>query len=130
MRRIQTTAAPAAAGPYSQGIIAGGLLYTAGQIALTTDDKLANATIETEVRQIMANLQAILEAGGCTFANVVHARIYIADRALFGEVNAIYASYFADTIKPARECVVAQPPLEGANVEISLIAHFKTGGNY
>lgn len=125
MKRIRTPEAPAAVGPYSQGVIMGDLLYTAGQIALTPEGQLANESIEQETRQIMANLQAILGAARCKFADVGFARIYITERELFPQVNTVYAEYFPEDETPARECVVAQPPLEGAHVEISMIAELR-----
>lgn len=122
MKYIHTSDAPAAIGPYSQGVVTGNLLYTAGQIALTSEGKLIDETIEAETRQIMANLQAILSAAGCDFSNVVHSKIYITDNSLFSKVNEVYAEYFSPDQKPARECVVAAPPLPGAHVEISMVA--------
>jgi 2-iminobutanoate/2-iminopropanoate deaminase len=122
MKYITTPDAPAAVGPYSQGVITGNLLYTAGQIALTPAGKLANETIEAETHQIMANLQAILAAAGCDFSNVVQTRVYITSKELFPLVNEVYAQYFPVDSQPARECVVASPPVAGAHVEISMIA--------
>jgi 2-iminobutanoate/2-iminopropanoate deaminase len=97
-------------------------LYTAGQVALTPAGELVNDSIETETHQVMANLRAILATAGCDFSNVVHTKIYIADSGLFARVNEVYATYFSSDQKPARECVVAAPPLPGARVEISMIA--------
>lgn len=122
MRRIHTPEAPAAVGPYSQGVVTGTLLYTAGQVALTPEGELVNSTIEDETHQVMTNLSAILKAAGCRFANVVYTRIYITDRTLFSRVNKAYAHYFSEGKEPARECVVAAPPLDSAHVEISMIA--------
>jgi 2-iminobutanoate/2-iminopropanoate deaminase len=126
MKYISTSDAPAAVGPYSQGVIAGNFLYTAGQIALTPQGSLANQTIEDETRQVMANLTAILAAGGCRLSDVVHVRIYITAKELFPQVNKIYAEYFSDDARPARECVVASPPVDGAHVEISMIAELSS----
>jgi 2-iminobutanoate/2-iminopropanoate deaminase len=123
MKYISTPDAPSAVGPYSQGVVAGNFVYTAGQIALTPDGELANQTIEDETKQVMANLTAILAASECRLSDVVHVRIYISSSELFPRVNKIYAQYFTDGAQPARECVVASPPLEGAHVEISMIAH-------
>lgn len=122
MKQIRTPNAPAAIGPYSQGIATGNVVYTAGQIALTPEGQLANQSIEQETHQIMANLQAILTAANCQFSDVVFTRIYIAGQELFKQVNTIYAEYFPAGNMPARECVVARPPLDGAHVEISMIA--------
>lgn len=122
MKQINTLNAPAAIGPYSQGIATGNVVYTAGQIALTPEGKLANGSIEQETHQVMANLQAILTAANCQFSDVVFSRIYITRQEIFKQVNAVYAEYFPAGNLPARECVVAQPPLDGAHVEISMIA--------
>jgi 2-iminobutanoate/2-iminopropanoate deaminase len=126
MRRINTTEAPAAVGPYSQGIVTGNLLYTAGQIALTAEGQLIKGSIEEETHQVMTNLKAILGAAGCRFANVVQTRVYITDMELFPRVNEVYAQYFPKDEVPVRECVVAAPPLEGAHVEMSMIAEVPT----
>lgn len=123
---ISTPNAPEAVGSYSQAIRVGNMLLTAGQIALVPHSErptLDNADITTETRRIMGNLSAILTAGGCTFNDVVRSRIYIADMTIFQEVNEEYAKYFEAGNEPVRECVVAQPPLEGANVEISMDAY-------
>lgn len=125
MKYIHTPHAPAVVGPYSQGVISGGMLYTAGQIGLTPDGKLVNDSVQAETRQILANLQAILAAAGCDFTNVVHVKIYIKDADLFSEVNKVYAEYFSAEQKPARECVVAAPPLADARIEISMIAELQ-----
>jgi 2-iminobutanoate/2-iminopropanoate deaminase len=126
MKRISTSEAPAAVGPYSQGVITGNFVLTAGQVALTPAGELKNASIEEETHQIMANLQAILGEAGCKLANVVQARVYIAEKAFFPEMNAVYRGYFAEDEEPVRECVVAQPPLDGAHVEISVMAELKS----
>lgn len=126
MQHISTPDAPAAVGPYSQGAITGNLLYTAGQIALTAEGKLQNESIEKETHQVMANLSAILNAAGCHFTDVVHTRIYITDKSIFGQVNELYGHYFTAGKEPSRECVIAMPPLEGAHIEISMIAEVPT----
>lgn len=122
MKRINTPKAPTAVGPYSQGVIIGNTLYTAGQIALTPDGALLDGSVEDQAHQVMKNLGAILDAANCRFANVVHTKIYIAKKEHFPRVNKVYAQYFPEGEEPARECVVALPPLEGAQVEMSMIA--------
>jgi len=125
MKRISTPEAPAAVGPYSQATITGNLVITAGQIALTPEGELRNGSIEEETHQIMANLQAILNAAGCRLADVLQTRVYITEKELFPRVNTVYAEYFQEGETPARECVVAAPPLEGAHVEISMMAELQ-----
>jgi 2-iminobutanoate/2-iminopropanoate deaminase len=122
MQQIQTPDAPAAVGPYSQGIVANGFLFTAGQIAFTPNGTLVKGGIEEEMQQVMTNLQAVLTAAGCQFADVVQARIFIADSSLFAQINAAYGQFFPGKVQPARECIVAAAPVPGARVEISLIA--------
>jgi len=123
MKRITTLEAPAAIGPYTQGTIERGFLFTAGQIALTHEGELVNGSIEEETHQIMRNLQAILNEAGCGFSDVVKATIYITELSSYKTVNTIYGSYFSDAEYPARECVgVAFLPLPEARIEISMIA--------
>ena len=119
---IATEHAPKAVGPYSQAVRANGFLFTAGQLGLDpASGQFAGPDVEAQTRQAMANLQAILEAAGCTFADVVKTTIYVVDLAHFKTVNAVYGSYF-DQVPPARSTVqVAALPLGGL-VEIEMIA--------
>lgn len=120
--KIETKNAPPAAGfPLSQGIAAGNLVFTSGNVYLTPDGKLLEGTIEEQIHQIMKNLQAILEAAGTSFANVVKTTIYVTDMSLYPTVNTIYGSYFSDPY-PARETVCVKELPLGATVEISMIA--------
>ena len=118
---IRTDAAPAAVGPYSQGVLSGGVLYTAGQIGL---DPTAGALVEggapAEARQALRNLSAVVEAAGLTLADTAKATLYLADMGDFSVVNEVYAEVFAEA-PPARAAVaVAALPL-GARVMIDLI---------
>jgi 2-iminobutanoate/2-iminopropanoate deaminase len=123
MKRIATGEAPAAVGPYSQGTVEGDFLFTAGQVALTPEGELVRGSIEDETHQVMRNLEAILGAAGCRFANVVKTTIYITDPDSYRPVNGVYGSYFPDGEYPARECVgVPFLPLPDARVEISMTA--------
>lgn len=116
---IFTEKAPAAIGPYSQAVLSNGTLYVSGQIALAKVE--VGATIEEETHQVMANLQAILEAANMSFENVVKCTIFVKDMNNFGAINGIYGQYFQAN-PPARETVeVARLP-KGVNVEISCIA--------
>jgi len=107
--------------PYSQAIAANGFIFTAGIICQTPEGKLLEGTIEEQVHQIMKNLQAILEAGGVGFAEVVKTTIYVTDMALYKQVNEIYGSYLSEPY-PARETVCVKELPLGARVEISMIA--------
>lgn len=116
---IFTEKAPAAIGPYSQAVLSNGTLYMSGQIALALVE--AGATIEDETRQVMKNMQAILEAANMTFEQVVKCTIFVKDMNNFVAINGIYGEYFT-TNPPARETVeVARLPKD-VNVEISCIA--------
>ena len=125
MRReeIRTAGAPAPVGPYSQAIRAGQWLFASGQIPLDpTTGKIVPGEIEDEARQVLANLRAVLEAGGSGLDRVVKATVYLTDLTLFPRVNAIYAEFFTATPTPARVTVgVASLPF-GSRVEIDAIA--------
>ncbi len=120
---IQTGSAPAAVGPYSQGIKAGNTIYVSGQLAFdpATGELYKGGDIQEETRMCLMNLKAILEAGGASLKNVVKCTVYIKDMNQFGLINEAYAQVFQDT-KPARVCVeVARLPRDG-QVEIDAIA--------
>ena len=119
---IQTNQAPAAIGPYSQAVKAGGLLFVSGQIPL--DPKTGNLItdgIETETHRVMKNIEAILEAADATFHSVVKTTIFLKSMDDFARVNSVYASYFTGNF-PARETVEVSGLPKGARVEISVIA--------
>lgn len=122
--QINTDNAPAAVGAYSQGIISNGFVFTAGQIALDPATKqLVSDDIDAQTHQVMKNLQAVVEAGGSSMAQLVKVTIFLADINDFQTVNSIYATYLPDDApKPARSAFqVGQLPL-GARVEIEAIA--------
>src|SRR5690348_15624208 len=120
--KVVTDNAPAAgSSPHSQAIVANGFVFTQGSIYLTPEGKLLEGTIEEQIHQIMKNLQAILEASGVTFADVVKTTIYVTDMSLYGAVNNVYGSYMSDPY-PARETVCVKELPLGAKVEISMIA--------
>lgn len=123
-RVIETLDAPAAVGKYSQAIAVRNFLFTSGQIAFVAGEEMTldNETPAAETHRVMRNLSAILGAAGCKFADVYRSRIYIASMDIFAEVNEAYGTYFEEGGEPVRECVVAQPPLDGAHVEISMDA--------
>jgi len=122
--KVETSKAPKATGPFSQAIRAGNTIFTSGQIYLTPEGKLLEGTIEEQTHQIMKNLQAILEASGATFENVVKTTIYVTDMSVYGKVNEVYGSYLKDPY-PARETVCVNKLPLGANIEISMIAIYK-----
>lgn len=122
-RVISTPKAPAAVGPYSQGIQVGETLYASGQIAIDPKTNLiVEENIEGQTEQVMKNIGAILEAGGYSYSDVVKTTVYITDMSKFGIVNEIYAKYFVSN-PPARSCVAVQALPKGALIEIEVIAH-------
>ncbi len=121
-RAVSTTGAPAAVGPYSQGIVADGLLFTAGQASLDPQTgAIVEGGIGPETERVMANLSAVLDAAGATWADVVKTTIFLIDIADFAAVNEIYARFLADP-PPARSTVGVAALPKGARVEIEAIA--------
>ena len=120
---IFTDNAPAPIGPYNQAVLVGNTLYTSGQIALNpTTMELVLDDIETETKQVMENMKAVLEAAGMTFENVVKTTIFIMDMGDFARINSVYGSYFDEATAPARETVQVAGLPKGVNVEISMTA--------
>ena len=119
---VSTTGAPAAIGPYSQGIVSDGLLFCSGQAALEPGSGvLVGGGIEAETERVMANLTAVLDAAGATWDSVVKTTIFLVDMGDFATVNGIYGRFVGDP-PPARSTVgVAARPL-GARVEIEAVA--------
>lgn len=121
MKIIATKEAPAAIGPYSQGMITGNLVYTSGQIPV--DPKtgaIAGDTIETQAEQSLLNVKAVLEAGGANMDSIVKTTCFIADMADFAAFNAVYAKYIRNA--PARSCVAVKTLPKNVLVEIEAIA--------
>ena len=120
--QIATTAAPAALGPYSQAILAGGFLFASGQVPIDpATGELAGADVETQAKQVFNNLQQVLAAAGCGFADVVKTTVFLTDLANFAAVNEIYADYFVQPY-PARSCVQIAALPKGSLFEVELIA--------
>lgn len=119
---IHTDRAPAAIGPYSQAIDLDGLVFTAGQIGLDPDSgEFAGPDVESQVRQVMANLGAVLDAAGAGFEDVVKTTVYLADMDEFEKVNRIYGEHFEAPF-PARSTVEAGRLPRDARVEIDVVA--------
>lgn len=120
---IFTEKAPAPIGPYNQAVLIGNTLYTSGQIAINPENnQMVLETIEVETKQVMQNMQAVLEAAGMTFENVVKTTIFIMDMNDFAKINLVYGSYFDEKMAPARETVQVAGLPRNVNVEISMIA--------
>jgi 2-iminobutanoate/2-iminopropanoate deaminase len=120
---VVTDKAPAPIGPYNQAVFVGNTLYTSGQIALhPATMQLVLDDIESETKQVMENMKAVLATAEMTFENVVKATIYIIDMNDFSRINCVYGSYFNENTAPARETVQVAGLPKGVNVEISMIA--------
>jgi 2-iminobutanoate/2-iminopropanoate deaminase len=119
---IQTKNAPSPIGPYNQAVLAGGMLYLSGQIALDpSSGNLVLDSIETETHQVMKNIEAILSEAGLNFSHVVKTSIFLLDMNNFAKVNEVYGAYFTSDY-PARETVQVSCLPKNVNVEISMIA--------
>ncbi|MEX1169829.1 MAG: RidA family protein [Chloroflexota bacterium] len=124
-RAISTAGAPGAVGPYSQGILSDGLLFTAGQAALDpTSGTLVEGGIEAEAERVMANLTAVLDAAGCGWDDVLKTTIFLVDMGDFATVNAVYGRFVTDP-PPARSTVGVAALPKGARVEIEVIARYR-----
>lgn len=120
MKKIETTNAPGAIGPYSQGFVVNGAVYTSGQIPVNPADGSVAATIAGQAEQSCKNVGAILEAAGSSFAQVFKTTCFLADMADFAAFNEVYAKYF--TSNPARSCVAVKDLPKGVLCEIEAIA--------
>jgi 2-iminobutanoate/2-iminopropanoate deaminase len=119
---INTTKAPAPIGPYNQAILKGDELFISGQVCIDpVAGQLNNKDIATETRQVMLNLQAILDAAGMNFSHVIKTTIFLTDMNQFAQVNEVYGSFFVADF-PARETVQVSALPKFVNVEISMIA--------
>jgi 2-iminobutanoate/2-iminopropanoate deaminase len=124
MKVVQTNQAPAAIGPYSQGIVVNNLFYSSGQIPLTAEGIMVTGDVKEQTHQVFKNLQAVLAEAGASLETVVKATVFIKNMDEFADVNEVYGEYFS-IHKPARSCVeVARLPKD-ALVEIEVIALVK-----
>lgn len=120
-KRVQTDHAPQAIGPYSQAIVARGMVFCSGQIPLTPSGELIAGDVEAQTHQVMKNLGAVLEAAGSSYAKVVQTTCYLADMGDFPVFNKVYAEYVQEPF-PARATVqVARLPRD-VKVEVACIA--------
>ena len=121
MKVVATEKAPKALGPYSQGYVHGGILYSAGQIAINPEaDDVTAVTIEEQTEQVCRNLGEVLKEAGTDFDHVLKTTCCLADMADFAAFNEVYAKYF--TSKPARSCVAVKTLPKGVLCEVELIA--------
>lgn len=122
MKVISTEKAPAAIGPYSQGIVAGDFFFASGQIAIIPETgEIAEATIEAQTEQVVKNIGNLLAAAGADYSKVVKTSCFLADMGDFGAFNEIYAKYF--TSKPARSCVAVKTLPKNVLCEVEVIAY-------
>lgn len=120
MKVIATEKAPGAIGPYSQGFIAGGFVYTSGQIPVNPADGIVPEGFAAQTEQSCKNVGAILEAAGSGYDKVIKTTCFLADIADFAAFNEVYAKYF--TSKPARSCVAVKDLPKGVLCEIEAVA--------
>ncbi|GAB5405306.1 MAG: RidA family protein [Aureliella sp.] len=121
LKVVNTDNAPAAIGPYSQAVLAGGMLYVSGQIPLDPDSgEVVDGGVAGQTKRVLENLKAVVAAGGGDLSKVVKVTIYITDMGQFSVVNEIYGSYFSDPF-PARACVQVSALPKGVDVEMDAI---------
>ncbi|MBR6331909.1 MAG: RidA family protein [Dehalococcoidales bacterium] len=121
MKKIETVDAPAAIGPYSQGMISNGFIYTSGQLPIDPlTGKIEADTVEGQTLQVIKNIDTVLSAGGSDLSKVVKTTCFLSDIKDFGAFNEVYAKYFVSS--PARICVEVSAIPKNALVEIEVVA--------
>ena len=124
MKKIVTTEAPAAIGPYSQGMILGNMVFSSGQVPVVpATGEVAGDTITTQAEQSCKNVAAVLQAAGSSMEKVVKTTCFLADMGDFGEFNKVYETYFVSC--PARSCVAVKTLPKGVLCEIEAIAYIE-----
>jgi 2-iminobutanoate/2-iminopropanoate deaminase len=121
MKFVQTNRAPSAIGPYSQAVVANGMVFTSGQIALTPEGVMLENDIVIQTNQVLKNLKAVLEEAGSSMDSVIKTTIFLASMDDFTAVNEIYAEAFGSH-KPARSTVAVKTLPKNALVEIDAVA--------
>lgn len=121
LKKVSTSSAPAAIGPYSQAIDCGEIVFTSGQIPINPKTgNVETVTIEEQTEQVMKNLGEVLKAAGSSFEKAIKTTCFLADIADFAAFNGVYAKYFTE--KPARSCVAVKDLPKGVKVEVEVIA--------
>ena len=121
MKKISTEKAPAAIGPYSQGVVVNNTLFSSGQIALDpATGEIVGSTIEEQAEQVMKNLGAILEKAGSSYEKTIKTVCFLAHMGDFGAFNEVYGKYFTE--KPARSCVAVKELPKNVLCEVEVIA--------
>ncbi len=121
MKFVQTNKAPSAIGPYSQAVVANGMVFTSGQIALTPEGVMLENDVVVQTKQVLKNLEAVLEEAGSSMGGVIKTTIFLASMDDFATVNEIYAEAFGSH-KPARSTVAVKTLPKNALVEIDAVA--------
>lgn len=125
LQKISTDKAPAAIGPYSQGIIAGDFLFASGQIPIIPETgEIAEGDIAVQAEQVMKNIGELLKEAGVSYENVVKTSCFLADMNDFGAFNEVYAKYFTQT-PPARSCVAVKTLPKNVLCEVEVTAYLK-----
>lgn len=124
MKFVQTDRAPSAIGPYSQAVVANGMVFTSGQIALTPEGVMLDNDVVIQTKQVLKNLKAVLEAAGSSMDSVLKTTIFLASMDDFATVNEIYAEAFGSH-KPVRSTVAVKTLPKNALVEIDAVALVK-----
>ncbi len=121
INKVQTDKAPAAIGPYSQAMIANGMVFTSGQIPLDPETAdMVGENITEQTHRVCKNLEAVLTAAGASFESVIKTTCFLSDMADFAAFNEVYSQYFVS--KPARSCVAVKTLPKGALVEVECVA--------
>jgi len=124
---IRTNEAPAAVGPYSQGIRANDLIFVSGQLPATPGGELITDDIAAATKQSLENVRSVLKAAGASLADVVKVTVFLEDMADFGAMNEVYKEFFSEPF-PARAAVAVKMLPKGAPLEIEAIAVSRRGG--
>ncbi len=124
LKKVSTSKAPAAIGPYSQAIIAGKTLYASGQIPIDpATGEIKGSDIAEQARQVMRNIGAILNEAGYSYKEVVKTTCFLADMEDFAVFNSVYEKYFTENEKPARSCVAVKTLPKNVLCEVEVIAY-------
>jgi 2-iminobutanoate/2-iminopropanoate deaminase len=122
LKTVQTSKAPKPIGPYSQGIVEGGFVFTSGMVAIDPEtSKVVSGGIREQTKRVLENVKAILEEAGSSMQKVTKTTVYLKEQAYFKDMNEVYASYFGDH-KPTRSTIVCDFMLSDVLVEIDVIA--------
>ena len=124
MEKVSTDRAPAAAGPYSQAVKDGGLVYVSGQIPVDPATGKVPEDIRDQARQTLQNLKSVIEASGSSMSDVLKVTVYITDMVAFPEVNAVYGEFFSEPY-PARSCIGASALPKGVKIEIDAVSRLR-----